>query len=159
MPHRAAAQNTKHKYDKHEGAALLALVLVTFLLLAMLSAVAFNIAVMTKKTEIWQSGHRRQQMTLLARSAVDAAVEAVSNDTSMLSYTGSASSAKIQIYERDGKTKTALLTLAIPPTSSSIVMISATAETQGGEKAQKVRITGRYDKTLRKIVGWDRRDD
>ncbi len=159
MPHIERTAFMKNRQKRHRGAALLVMVLITFILLSMLSAVAFNVAVMTKKTEIWQAEHRRQQMSILARSAVSAAAEAVSDDASMLSYTGGNTSAAIQIYEKDGKTKTALLTLSIPPTSSSVAMISATAETQGNENMQKVKITGHYDKNSKKIVGWERRDD
>ena len=80
---------------KHRGAALLVVVLITFILLAILSSVAFSIAAQTKKTEVWQMTHKQNQMVILARSAVIAVSEAVSADGSMAETSGDSASIEL----------------------------------------------------------------
>ncbi len=136
---------------KHRGAALLAVVLITFILLAILSSVAFSIAAQTKKTEVWQMAHKQNQMAFLARSAVIAVSEAVTADGSMAETSGDSTSIKL----KDGSDTIADLTLVISSDTPSTAQISATAEADG----KKITIIGKYSKTTHTITGWDRRDE
>ena len=112
---------------KHRGAALLVVVLITFILLAILSSVAFSIAAQTKKTEVWQMTHKQNQMVILARSAVIAVSEAVSADGSMAETSGDSASIEL----KDGCDKIADLTLVISSDTPSTAQIYATAEADG----------------------------
>lgn len=136
---------------KHTGAALLAVVLITFILLAILSSVAFSIAAQTKKTEVWQMTHKQNQMAFLARSAVIAVSEAVTANGSMAETSGDSTSIEL----KDGSDKIADLTLVISSDTPSTAQIYATAEADG----KKITIIGKYSKITHTITGWDRRDE
>ena len=136
---------------KHRGAALLVVVLITFILLAILSSVAFSIAAQTKKTEVWQMAHKQNQMAFLARSAVIAVSEAVTADGSMAETSGDSTSIEL----KDGSDKIADLTLVISSDTPSTAQIYATAEADG----KKITIIGKYSKITHTITGWDRRDE
>lgn len=65
-------------FKKHKGASLLMIVLIGFLTLSTLSAVAINIASQVVRNEIWQTkGSATNRLNHLARSSANAAVEAI----------------------------------------------------------------------------------
>lgn len=69
------------KTTRHSGAALLAIVLVSFVVLSLVSAVVMNIAWQALRVEAWQTGHiETKRLDYIARSAANAAAEALSSD-------------------------------------------------------------------------------
>ena len=68
----------KHSIGKHKGSTLLIFVLVAFVVLALLSAVAVRITGQTKRVEMWQMASKKQMLTELTRSAIITIAEAIS---------------------------------------------------------------------------------
>ena len=65
-------------FHRSRGVALLALVLVCFVVLSIFSVVAFSISTRTLGVERWQREHyERSRLTYIARSAVNAAAEEI----------------------------------------------------------------------------------
>lgn len=139
---------------RHNGSALLGTVLLAFILLAILSGIIFRMASQTKKIELWQMDDKRQQLTLVARSAVNIVAEYISDDADILQNIESDNpSSEITIKEKSGGAIIAKLTLAVSADAGSIVTITATAKTSD-DVAQKISITGRYNKDSHKIIRW-----
>ena len=134
---------------KHKGSTLLIFVLVAFIILAILSAVALRIAGQTKKTEIWQMNNKEQMLTELSRSAIQMTAEAVSADISILDDTTIYNPASVKI--KDDKTDVATVTITINAGVGNILNITAEAKTSDN---QKVKILGSYSRNTHKIVRW-----
>lgn len=134
---------------KHKGSTLLIFVLVAFIILAILSAVALRIAGQTKKTEIWQMNNKEQMLTELSRSAIQMTAEMVSADVSILDDTTIYNPASVTIT--DDKTDVATVTITINAGVGNIVNITAEAKTSDN---QKVKILGSYSRNTHKIVRW-----
>lgn len=150
----------KHSIGKHKGSKLLIFVLVAFVVLALLSAVAVRITGQTKRVEMWQMASKKQMLTELTRSAIITIAEAISADkegTIVSKITPVAISAN-ELNIKDGSTVIAKLRPELQSSiSGNIVNITITAA--DADDRQKVKITGSYNKATHKIVRWVRYDD
>lgn len=137
---------------KQKGFALLGMVVTTFIALALISAVMFAIASQTKKTEIWEMKYKRQQLSLLARSAINMTAEAIADDKLTDLTLNNPLQNPIQINDGQDKDNYLRLQLAVSGDFGSLVRIKATAKTTDDKTA--VIMTGIYDKDSQKIVRW-----
>ena len=150
----------KHSIGKHKGSTLLIFVLVAFVVLALLSAVAVRITGQTKRVEMWQMASKKQMLTELTRSAIITIAEAISaykEGTIVSKITPVAISAN-ELNIKHGSTVIAKLRPELQSSiSGNIVNITITAA--DADDRQKVKITGSYNKATHKIVRWVRYDD
>lgn len=88
--------------SRHRGVALLAIVLVGFVMLSIVSAIAINIAWRTSHVEGWQKAHvEKRQLNYMAISTAAAVIDAVSNDAHFSSVT-SGEVTETQTINQDG---------------------------------------------------------
>ncbi|MEG1911411.1 MAG: hypothetical protein RRY12_12835 [Cloacibacillus sp.] len=125
---------------RRRGFALLGIVLIGFIVLSIVSAVAMNIAWQTVRVEAWQTQNiQRRRLDAVARSAANAVAETISADKGLTRF-GSAESLKAgvtslatQIFNDPEKT---WLTLGVSGTSSSDYAITAVASPDSGKKLE-----------------------
>ncbi len=125
---------------RRRGFALLGIVLIGFIVLSIVSAVAMNIAWQTVRVEAWQTENiQRRRLEAVARSAVNAVAETISEDNGLTRF-GSAESVNTgvtsiatPIFLDPEKT---WLTLGVSGTGSSDYTITAVASPDSGKKLE-----------------------
>ena len=140
--------------SKRRGAALIVTVLISFILLSVLSLVAFNITVGTLHIEEWQTEHyEEQQLLVLARSGA-AALGSQLKDTYGKGNTDKAISKSGTMDVTDAaRGFAASLDLAVSADAyASYMKIKVTARGAGGKS---VSATCRYGRDNGEIYGWD----
>lgn len=124
------------------------MVVTVFIALALISAILFAIASQTKKTEIWEMKYKRQQLSLLARSAINMTAEAIAGDK-LTDLTLNNPSDWILVNDGDNKNR---LQLSVSSDYGSLVRVIAIAKTE--DDKSKVTLIGIYDRDSKKIVRW-----
>lgn len=143
--------NAAFKINKHRGAALIAVILVGFILLSCFSLVAFNIAVGTMRVEEWQTdNYHEQQLLFLARSAAVAVGGYLRDNPPGLSDALDKRGA-VRIVEPE-RGLSASLDIMVSADVGSNVLISVTAS---GAEDKKASLTCLYNRVSGQIYGWD----
>lgn len=150
-----------YKLSKRPGAALLVVVLIGFIVLTILSLVAFNIALSTMRVERWQADHyQEQQLCYLAKSGAIALAEEMKNR-----YSGSVSDKTKTISKKgtlgvltaDGVTASLDFVVSADSTydaATANVLIKVTAYNSVFSNDKKIVATGSCTKDSSKIKVW-----
>lgn len=147
----------QYKLTKRPGAALLGTVLVSLIILAIFSLVAFNIAMQTMRIERWQAEHYEdQRLQYLARSGVMAFVgamdKAVTNGFSFDNSTNAisqSSTAQLTDAER-GLAASVDFIVSADANSNNIRFIVKAYD--ANNNIRKIRAL--YDQSTKKITEW-----
>jgi Tfp pilus assembly protein PilX len=144
-------RKTQIKISKRRGAALLITVLVAFLMLSVLTMVVFNIAMNISRVERWQTEHyEKVRLAYLARSAVNAAIEAASSDLASL---GASSSTPINKQGTISIPDTEAISLDMVISGDASPYLVFKAKAYDGSD-QSVTVTAKYDTANKKITKW-----
>jgi len=141
----------KVRICKRRGAALLITVLVAFLMLSVLTMVVFNIAMNISHVERWQTAHyEKTRLVYLARSAVNAVIEAASDDIASL---GASSSTPINKQGTIPITDAGAVSLDIVISGDASPYLIFRAKAYNASD-QSVTVTAKYDTDTKKIIKW-----
>ena len=147
------------KLNKRQGAALLGIVLVSFILLTIFSLVAFNIAINTMKVENWQRGHfESQQMNYLARAAIIIAGKTLSDDMTAADMSKTVNRVTcINIADKDKAFAASVDLLLSGDANAGYVNIKAAAYAplSAASNDTKSIMSAKFSKSSRKLFGWD----
>lgn len=147
----------KTKQKKYDGAALLLVVLSSFLIFSTLTAVTINIASQMVRNEAWQSRNAvHNRLMIFARSAAIAATQALVEDSEFfgdaVAIASGVSSEKVTIIDDSETGVSNELEMKIQGMLSHIVFVAATAY----EGDKKATVTARIDMTSTpKKIRWN----
>ena len=144
---------TKIPFLSHRsrGVALLVLVLVAFVLLSVLAAVVFGVAMQTSKIENWQADHNdRLRLSYLARSSANTVIEAISDDLASL---GASEAHPIDKKTSIKLTEADAVSLDIEITGDASPYLLVKTKASDG-KAEPVTVTARFNAVTKQIAEW-----
>ena len=145
------------RFSRRRGVALLAIVLVGFVVLSIVAAVAMNIAGQSTRIEAQQTQNiQKRRLDALARSAAVAVAEAISADQTLRNFQDAANvdvTSDKQLIFSDPKNT--YLTLSLKGASSIDYTITATATAssdRSGASDDKAELTYRVESKDGKLV-------
>lgn len=140
--------------SKRRGATLIVTVLISFILLSVLSLVAFNITVGTLRIEEWQTEHyEEQQLLFLARSGAAALGSQLKKEYWKADNGEEINKSGVINVTDAARGFAASLDLAVSADAyASYMRIKVTARGAGGKS---VSATCRYGRDNGEIYGWD----
>ncbi|MDO4561789.1 MAG: hypothetical protein Q4C86_12660 [bacterium] len=140
--------------SKRRGAALIITVLISFILLSVLSLVAFNITVGALRVERWQTEHYEEQRLLfLARSGAAALGAQLKKDYGTSGSGETVDKHGVMDVTDPARGFAASLDMAVSADAgASYMRISVTAR---GTEGKSVAVSCRYGKDNGEIYGWD----
>lgn len=145
------------KFHRHRGAALLNIVLISFVLFGILSAAAIVITMNTIKIETWQREHYEDQrlMYLSQSTAIATGTSIQKHLNSDNRYRAVNKSGKITAVDPEKKLNTEISVEISGEEDASFITIKVTAENQNGKKAFT---TCYYNRETDGLFGWEVRD-